>query len=757
MSGDAALAAGTTSARVAGKFISATRAGEMAGEAGLTTSSTFQKLLRFSNPAVYSSKAYEHMAASLGFNGDAAGRFVEAAMNKDSLARRVYVSKGGVPVYRDLSKNPFIRMRNAKMQALGNSVASKSEHLAKVVGDEAMYKRWRHIDIGSRKAAVTVMIQRQLGAFHNAGKLMSELTHGERTAFIEPTARTGLIAQSHVIARAGAPGSAEEAAQIAQLAKEKIMLVASDAHRDPLMEQAYARIEKAAADGKGDAALEDFWKEHWAHANVTNDPAKALLDANGYWRGVTATGAGTAGKEVLNATGVVKLMFNGPTTAWKYLLLGASPRYFVNNFVGNSLMLMAATDPVSLSKAFFTHFRTIHAGKLAERASEDAIRGAALKVGTPEALAKAEDLITKGRAIRKIQGRHWMEKWFGGEYGFGNSNRVDPKTGLPERHGIQRLPALHKFTHEHADMPQRYMAMNYTMKRIPEYQRAYARYRAAGMDHWRAEMKASEMAAENPAVRQLIRQQVNHMFGQYHSFHSWENSARMVMPFYAWTRAISTHMKYLITQQTYKAAMGAAIGTLGNVKTQEIMGQVPDFMLGAIPAKLLTGPLSPLADIMGQNGNRVSVFTTAGLNPYASVGDISAMGAAALGIGHFKAGESLGSSLNPVLQGAAQQLAGVSLQSGTPLPPSPGGPIVGTYLAAFGNVPEWNLLQGLLGMESSTTKKGNPTLYAHNLQSVFSSYAGVPIRQADLGVAAKLANLDSGVKHPQPRKHKPSF
>jgi hypothetical protein len=746
---------GGTRALGVGTGITAHAAGEIAGaaSAGMATSATFERMLKFANPTAYAGRTYGKLADTLGWTGEARDEFIAAALNKDPLARRVLVSKGGVAgKYADMSTNPVLRARQAGLQKLGNKVAATSPtKLGKLIGDDAAYKRWRHIDAGSRRAAVAVAIQRQLAELHHLGKAITGMTHVEVIEHMEPSMRSAVIAHSHEIVRQGLPGSKEEAAQIAQLGKEGIHLVAHDGYRDPAMAKAYANVAKASAKGEefGNQAVEDFFKEHWAKANVTNDARSALTDANGNWRGVSAHKEGGVEAhtgEAFFSHGVVKLIYTNPTKVWKYLLLGASPRYFINNFVGNSLMLMAATDPVSLSKAFFDHVRTVHGAKAEQALLEESIRTMGAAAGQTAHQIAGD--VAKSRATFTLSGGgHWMGKWFGGEYGWGNSNRMD-EFGRPDNSRLGNLPSLHRVTHERADMPQRYMAMNYTMRRIPEYQQAYARLRAGGADHLKASREAADIAARNPAVRQLIRGQVNHMFGQYHSFYGWEHTIQRAVPFYSWTRAISTHMKYLVTQQTYKVAMGAAIGTLGNLKTQEIMGQVPDFMLGAIPAKLLTGPLSPLASLMGQAPNsRVNVFTTAGLNPYASIGDVSHMGLAALGIGHFRTGEALGSTLNPLIQGAAQQLAGTNLATGTPMKPSAGGPIIGMYTSMFEGLPQMSLLKGLLGMEGdSTTSKGNPTLYAKTLQASFSSYAGFPIRQVDVGTANSLADLTNGTK-----------
>jgi hypothetical protein len=44
------------------------------------------------------------------------------------------------------------------------------------------------------------------------------------------------------------------------------------------------------------------------------------------------------GTEGANTSKLMRVLYHNPTTVWKTLLLGYSPRYFVNNAVGNLLM-----------------------------------------------------------------------------------------------------------------------------------------------------------------------------------------------------------------------------------------------------------------------------------------------------------------------------------------------------------------------------------------------------------------------------------
>lgn len=765
---DVVVQSGYRSSLAAGGAHTAQSAGEIAGtvSAGMAAPEWWMKAARFASPAKYAAATYGKMAYALGYTGDAADEFMMGAMANDPLARRIFETASGVKMTKDVADNPWTRIRqrmiaNHITNPIAESAIGQAVKADKFMGDQSTYGKLLNADAGVRRAAFRAIVPNEikavLGELDKMGQAMKNLDPVTRLQHLVPGIRTGLIGQAHEVAPAGLIGSAEHTAQLEQLAKENLQFVTSDSHAAAEMDKAYRRV-----DVKGEAGFNDFLKEDFPKANTLppskfGDGSNILKDANGNYRVVSSPDQ--MAKEALFSHAVLRTLITDPVRVWKYLILGTSPRYFVNNFVGNTLMLMVATNPVAMVKGFHGYMTAVR-GEAADWAKT---------VADMHAAGRSAEDIALAQATRELTGKNWMHKWFSGEYGFGQYNMMheeykavkNPLTGKEEmvkqRPGrLDRLNSnpklsLHHITNKYADMPQRYAALNYSMKRMPEFQQVYARLRAGGMRHFEAEQKAAMKAAESPAVRQLVREQVHHMLGQYHTFSRGERALTAVVPFYAWDRAIALHMKNLIVQQPYKVAMGAAIGTLGGIKTQEMIGQVPDFMLSGIPAKLMSGPLAAL---MGKNGNRISVVNAASLNPYGTIADLTGMGLAATGSGHFKAGDSLGATLNPVIQSGAAQLAGVSLQTGLPQKPAPGGPLLGTYLGVFGNVPQLNLAKALVGMEGgSLTSKGKPTLYAHNLQASLSSYLGMPIRQVDAGTAKGLYDKQEGIKHPRQKKN----
>lgn len=813
-------------------------AGALAGKAskGMEASTTYERMQKFANPGRYAHQSYMKIAAKLGYTTtDEIHAYADMAMQLDNQARRVYRTGTGHGTWKEVSNNPWTRTRQAQLRKMTNRVADKSPTIAHHIGDKAVLRRWSSTDSGQRAAAVADTMHKEIATFGHAGEALHSLHAHEAAEFMHGHMRNGIVQQSHAITPdanyvSAIDGAVGKSAQFRDITRaisaggDGLNAVTHEAHYAEANAKAMERMKTVELNKGRDVALHGYLKDEWKTAATTLHPDEALVDANGNWH---FTGAADAvSKETAFSSSMIRKIYTKPTQVWKYMLLGLSPRYFVNNFVGNSLMLMAATDPVSMVRAFHGYMNARGLAKDMERSTNETLAALKTKAGQTSARkdaaqaqldkavadhkrlsapvtrrprkgdtahqrnilkqqhaafkannsaaqvqARTANIHALHRNLKDINstaaahdarvtyythhaaavkgglvGGHWMDKWFAGEYGMGRTMQIEGENDGGLIGKLNQKYSLHGVTHRWADMPQRYMALNYSMKRMPEFQAEYARLRAGGMNHLHAEAKAADKAAESGAVRQLVRNQVNHMFGQYHSFTKQEQAIKQVVPFYAWDRAIATHMQHLITNQSYKVAMGAAIGSLGNVKTREIMGQVPDFMMSVIPAKLLWGPLGA---IIGKEPGRLGGLNAYGLNPYSSVADITGMGEALLGQGKFRVGDSLGGQLNPFIQQAAQMMSGTNLQTGAPIKVGAGGPLVQTYLGAFGNIPQVTLLKNLLGYEdSSVTAAGNPTLYKKGTEATLSGLLGAPVKQINVDTAHALYQL----QNPGPKK-----
>lgn len=737
----------------------ATKAGETVGRtdasAQIARASLPSQLRHFANPHKFAHSTYLAMADQLGYKGVEAARFANAATGVDSGANRIYrgAAGSGVELPKELSANPWTRYRQAGLRKAGEKVATsgagKALRLNHVMGDESAFKNLARVERGGRRAAMHNAITHQLVAVHKIGDLLVNGSVTDVLARLHPGMAKAMQFQSLAV-----PAEGDFAAQVIKMAKDGYQPMADVSHPEvrQMLSDAMGKAEDTArAAGSTDPAVlaaakkqayENFFRQDWSKVMTTENAAHALRDASGNIRAVSKgfKKEGRTLDELMNSHAVARALFHNPTKVWRFALLGLSPRYFVNNFLGNGIMLMAATDPVGLGLAFRQYMKMMH-GK--------------------ESLSALDR-----ETANAMGGTGPLRTIFGEEHGHTGS-LVDPSTGKIAADApkfdkvLGKIPNAYKLTHNFADKPYRYMALIYSMKRMPEYQATYARLRAAGMSVEKAQVQAMTIASENPAVRAIVRQNVNRISGQYHTYTNTERNIRTLVPFYAWDRHIAAHFKDLATRAPYKVAMGAALGSLGQLHLQQIMGNTPDFLQSAIPAKLLTGPLGILGWMVGGNTNgRTGVLNALTLSPYGSIGDLTktAMGVAGL-TPHLRLGESFGAQLNPLVQQAAQQLSGVDMMTGQTLKGGAGGPLAQMYLQTYAHVPQMALLSAMLGQEgSSTTKAGNPTLYEKNLQASLSSWLGLPIRQVNRDTEHHLAQLQApGGVPKKPRKHSLNF
>ena len=595
-----------------------------AGKSGARATEGWQKALKFSNPRKFAFGTHFRTAIRLGYNEADATAFARDALQHDPFAQRLFIDKEtGVTRAKAISTNPAVRARENLASKMANAAASRSEVLDKVIGDNATFKKLGAADKGIRKAASRQLIYRELGGLKKLGESNAQLSAFEKFGVFKNSMREGLVTQADVVEPAASGAPADLTAQAQKLVQAGHMFIKANPDESAIAD---------ALNKEGDAAFERVLgangsKSLWASAHTTTDWQEALKGADGNYRVVSRTHAGNIAQETDGALKVVKAMYNKPTQIWRYAMLGLSPRYFVNNFVGNSVMLMAATDPVSFAGAMLDHLRTIH-GINAEQASLDEI----------------------AKVSSGIKGTGYMDQYYAGEYGMSRSIQADA-SGMEK---AMNKVSIHNFVNKHADMPQRYMAINYTMKRMPEYQAEYSRLIRSGMGKFEAQEKAGAFASKSFAVRQLVRTQVNHMLGQYHTFTDFEKGVRKVVPFYAWDRAIVSHMRMLITQEPYKVAMASAIGLQGNKKLADMIGQTPDFLKSMIPGGMLGG-------IIGNDPGRIGALNASSLSPYGSIGSLADTIGSLLGGQSQSAGptaDNIGGQLNPILQGAISGMAG---------------------------------------------------------------------------------------------------
>jgi hypothetical protein len=207
--------------------------------------------------------------------------------------------------------------------------------------------------------------------------------------------------------------------------------------------------------------------------------------------------------------------------------------------------------------------------------------------------------------------------------------------------------------------------------------------------------------------QRVISKQVDHALGNYLHMSPVERGVlRNALPFYSWYRAIVTTTFHLAADTPLRANVLAQVGQIGREWSDEMLGDVPHFLAGAIP--------------LGEGkGGTKRVLTTQGLNPWATLPQ--------LGVGASSDLTSLGLNVYPVA--LLQAYANEAYKQHTPRPRvSPAG-LVAAALKDIGvNLPPSRLVAPLPPSKLYPNRDRTATFWGQ---------LGVPIKEYDPAEAAK--------------------
>ncbi len=433
--------------------------------------------------------------------------------------------------------------------------------------------------------------------------------------------------------------------------------------------------------------------------------------------------------ELEGTSQLAKKVGRAPTTIWKYLILAQAPRYFVNNVVGNTTMLAAATHPLALTRGILDAIRSTK-GDAAATAAEKEMRTIAEKevdkylprdvvsdrFGFLHHTATGLDYLPKS-AVQKV-GRQGLYD-VTGTVAYSATQRAGLMAALRGQESVRRLTEL---------------------------------YKSQGLDKYAAFQKAARKASTDAKVMGAVEKQVTDWAGQYYHLNSFERMITALVPFYNWDRHALRFAKSTVLERPVQAAVFNRLGSEGDTQADKILGKIPDFMKGAIPVHAHKGGI--LGFVLGQGlPGRQKILLTSGLNPLAAASeDVHAIASL---VGARRPGEAAGGQLNPLLSGAIAGITGQRLFSGSKAPRHGG--ILGTAATeTFGQLPQVKIIENLVGgNKPPVTKRGKPTLYAKNQRQLVSSFLGLSTRDVSPQAAKALYDKQEGVK--KGRRHARKF
>jgi hypothetical protein len=613
----------------------------------------------------------------------------------------------GNPTYaRHLDSNPVVRLRQEGLHRLTSHMAevapkwfgrTETESAEGTILQKGRIKDFspagradRHFQLQEsyRSGATRAMIHTQLATFVKAGK---DLTTEPGKVFrqIETHGREQLETHAYRVPVAEAHKLGPEYGFVRDVA------------RTP-----YAK-------GENVHTVEDFQRnmEGFATRHVTRNLDDAMVK-DGQALVVHMRAAKAWQKEAQRSATFLTKLYRYPTKAWKYLVLATRPAYFVNNAVGNTFMAMATLGPVPFTRGLVDAYRQAHG----ERAAAGELEGAM-------------------KSIKELHG-DWQDKhYLGVHQGFGQealgelklNERVPghPRVAAVVRHAEQ---GFYPITHKVADVFLRRVMVNALLRK-------HGAVRGL-MDQGVEFDKAAEFVSRDPLVRDKIQEQVNNALGDYHHLGPVEKQIRNIVPFYTWDRAIVRHGVHLGLDRTGRTAVGANVGQMGTEETTKALGgNIPDFLKGVIA-------------LGGHSGDRTSVMTTQGLNPYASIPDVADLAGQLVGVGNGGS-DVLAGQINPIITGAIESATGQSLLSGAKLPKRPGGVIGQTAANVVEGTPIPKLVETLIKGEAQpkpnkTTGKIKPFLYRKDVKTQVAALLGVPVKELNKQTASDLADKQHG-------------
>ena len=471
--------------------------------------------------------------------------------------------------------------------------------------------------------------------------------------------------------------------------------------------------------------------EKWSKDEFTNDVNEALfVPGKGY---AVARSVEQMKQEASNAYRAIHAIHSRPMQVWKWAVLAASPRFFVNNVVGNTLMYVMATNPKASMQGLYHTARQLTNQKRFER-----------------------EVVGLDRATRRLEkemdpaGRDLLGQTGGFSEGELRKAQVDVNAFQGKAKVWNTVKqGLYPITHFVSDTLVRRAVANYSVKRTSAYQLEYQQLRANGVGLGRAHDMAMSKALQDNAVKGFVHTSINNVLGDYNYLSKTERAIKNVVPFYTWDRAIMRHTSDMVMNRPYQAAMLAGIGKGGVEETKKALGNIPTFLKGAIPVGSHTDGF--LGFILGVGvGGRTRILTTQGLNPYSTVPDImSAIGALG-GVGKLSAGETVGSQISPFIAGGIEALTGTSLLSGAPIDKSPGGVVGSIGEHVITSLPQVRLATSAMQGPQVGEDPSRPKLFTSDFRQQLTSFLGAPMKDV-----SKLAMKNVYAReHPANRQYR---
>lgn len=449
----------------------------------------------------------------------------------------------------------------------------------------------------------------------------------------------------------------------------------------------------------------------WA---VTRNPNMAMRDSKGNYLTVPMHDAHNLGKEAGGSIDFLRHLIRNPINIWKRAQIGFTPRTVFQNAIGNYTIYALRQGDLPALVRSISYLKGNRA----------AVKAAAVGVGSDKTA--------------------WVYKHFGDELGNSLGHEIETgKLGKLERAKQGFYPAVHRY----ADEPVRLASILSYLRNDP----AVKGLMKKGYNFDRAARVALK---QDRTLRDRSAKYAQTIAGDYFTKSGAEKVVSDVVPFYLWDRHILKSTGNIVTETPGRAAILTQIGHNGSEETAKLLGNLPEFLTGAIPGGLLPG-------LGGKKHGRSGILMTNYLNPFATIGDLAGTAESVSTGGGVNPGEAIANQINPFATGAIQFMTGQNLLTGATMPRKIG--LTHGLLGSIGSdigqaLPPTRLIK-MFGNNGETTspKTGKDLLFKKDHQSVISSLLGFPTRSMSLDRAQSLYTEEQNVlnkEHGIPTIHK---
>jgi hypothetical protein len=425
--------------------------------------------------------------------------------------------------------------------------------------------------------------------------------------------------------------------------------------------------------------------------------------------------ARNSGADAARSTNFLMQKFYRGTSLWKTIILGYSPRFFVNNFIGNGLMFSMNYMGTGALFGMRQYMRYKHGLKGYKMADAD-----------------------MAKAIKEMGPQNWLQQHFAGQLGQslhetslaekGARGTLFDNPGLHPQGRLERgAKHLFGFAGSKAERNYRIAAIMIEVRADERVVAAMKRMHKKDPKLSRDELfdrAATEVLGKHPDLVRTVEKNVQDVMGNYASLIGPERALKTISPFYAWQRHIVRNSMHMALDKPIRTSLMTKVGEMGSDWTaKEYGGIIPHFGQGLLPL----GGNKPNGGVL-----RRPVLSTAAFNPWAQVGELARTGEATLGLASGgdvpTLGETYGSLLNPFLTAGVGALSEKNLFTGAPQSART------SLMSPLTGLPQFQLGKSIVDPEQYS----GPTLYKKSPEANFLALLG--LSKKDL-YEAKLRQL----------------